>query len=62
MLYAGVVAAELYNTSPYRDKNAKWVSPFDFVPKDKKYQAPEQTLAEQIRVLTAVMGCGPGVN
>lgn len=61
MLYAGVVAAELWNSSPYRDKDARRVSPLDFVPKEKQSERA-QSLDEQIKILTKVMGCGPGVN
>ncbi len=61
MLYAGVVAAELWNTNPYRERGSKPVSALDFVPMEKK-ETPPQTLEEQIRILASVMGCGPGVN
>jgi hypothetical protein len=63
MLYAGVVAAELWNSSPYRGEGAKYVSPLDFVPElvaRKKHDRTPQTLDQQIEVLTAVMRCGPG--
>jgi hypothetical protein len=62
MLYAGVVAAELWNASPYRGADSKYVSPLDFVPdrKLKKQDSFDQTMQQQIEVLTAIMGCGPG--
>jgi hypothetical protein len=63
MLYAGVVAAELWNASPYRGDKAKYISPLDFVPdrkSKKKQDRISQTLDQQIEILTAIMGCGPG--
>jgi hypothetical protein len=63
MLYAGVVAAELWNASPYRGADAKYISPLDFVP-DRKLKKPDssvdQSMQQQIEILTAIMGCGPG--
>lgn len=62
MLYAGVVAAEIWNANPYRGENAKYISPLDFVPDSTRLaaKAKPQTLAEQIAVLTQIFGCGPG--
>jgi hypothetical protein len=62
MLYAGVIAAELWNTSPYRGENAEHVSPLDYVPDltEKKKDKTIQTIDQQIEILTAIMGCGPG--
>jgi hypothetical protein len=63
MLYAGVVAAELWNASPYRGEKAKYISPLAFVPElasRKKHDHSSQSLDDQIKILTAVMRCGPG--
>jgi pyruvate-formate lyase-activating enzyme len=63
MLAAGTVAATIANYAPFLKEGTKPVSPLDFVPdykKKLKEQEPKQTLEEQIQILTAVMGCGPG--
>jgi hypothetical protein len=59
MMGAGTVAAAVYNAAPFRDRTAKLVDPMDFVPKKHQAKQREQTLEEQIAVLSAVMGCGP---
>lgn len=62
MLYAGVVAAELWNASPFGTADRKHVSALDFVPDraTKKHDKSPQNLDQQIEILTAIMGCGPG--
>lgn len=63
MLRAGVVAATVANYAPFLKEGTPPVSPLDFVPDYKRRlraQQREQTLEEQIEILTAVMGCGPG--
>jgi hypothetical protein len=63
MLRAGTIAATVANYAPFLEKGTKPVSPLDFVPDYKrklKEQEPAQSLEEQIQILTAVMGCGPG--
>jgi hypothetical protein len=58
---AGIVAAAIYNANPFRDSKAKAVSPLDFLaPAERRAFERPQTIDEQIEVLTAVMGCGPG--
>jgi hypothetical protein len=61
MLYAGVVAAEIWNANPFGSADRKAISALDFVPDlaPKRGELP-QTLDQQIKILTAVMGCGPG--
>lgn len=63
MLRAGVIAATVANYAPFLKEGTKPLSPLDFVPayKEKlKPQQSQQTIEEQIDILTAVMGCGPG--
>ena len=58
-LNAGIVAAAICNA--FRGQDSKPVSPIDFVPDYKeKAQRPQQTLEEQIAILTKIMGTGPG--
>lgn len=59
MLYAGVIAAEIWNANPFRKEGSPPVSPLDFVPKSRTEIAAAQSLDEQIRILTIAMGCGP---
>jgi hypothetical protein len=59
MLYSGIVAAAIWNANPFRKEGSPPVSPLDFVPDEKRDRGP-QTLDEQVRFLTEVMGCGPG--
>ncbi len=60
MMAAGTVAAAVYNAAPFRERGARLVEPMDFVPKrPTEEKTDEQSLDEQISILTAVMGCGP---
>jgi len=54
--YSGIVAAAIYNANPFRSKNAEPVSPVDFIPGERK----RQSLAEQVKAVTAAFKCGPG--
>jgi len=56
-LRSGIIAAAIYNASPFRGKDANLVSPLEFIPGEK----PEtrQTLQEQIAAVTAAFKCGP---
>lgn len=63
MYRAATVAAAVYNANPFREKGSDPVDPVDFVPAYRRRREEArrpQTLDEQIAVLTAVMGCGPG--
>ncbi len=55
----GTVAAAIYNANPFRGKDSDPISAFDFFP-GAKPRARTQSVDEQIRVLTSVMGVGPG--
>lgn len=62
MLYAGVVAAAVWNANPFGGEDRKAMSPLDFVP-DLPRPEPTgitQSLDDQIKILTEVMRCGPG--
>jgi hypothetical protein len=62
-LNAGIVAAAIVNSNPYREKGARVIDPIEWVPdykRRKKEAQREQTVEEQIAVLSAVLGCGPG--
>lgn len=61
-LLAGSVAAAVYNANPFRSADAKTLTPVDFFPSldSAPHETRPQTLEEQIAILTAVMGCGPG--
>lgn len=62
MLCAGTVAAAIFNAAPFVERK-KWASPLDFVPElkpRKPVPQKQQTLDEQIAILTQIMGCGPG--
>lgn len=61
MLCAGTIAASIYNANPFRSSEAEPVSPLDFLPaNDRRRFEPEQTIEEQIAILTEIFGCGPG--
>ncbi|HLZ07508.1 MAG TPA: hypothetical protein VKT80_02900 [Chloroflexota bacterium] len=63
MYAAGTIAAAVYNANPFRGENAKVIDPLDFVPDWKKRKTPEvQSAEEQIRILTKIMGSGPGMK
>lgn len=57
-----MVAATIVNSNPYREKGSRTVSPLDFVPELKtRFKPPRpQPLKDQIAILTAIFGCGPG--
>jgi hypothetical protein len=59
-LNAAMIAATVINSNPFRGANSKPVTPLDFLPPDRDARPHEQTLDEQIALLTAVFGCGPG--
>jgi hypothetical protein len=61
MLYAGITAAAIYNAAPFGAPDRKPASPLDFVPDLPRPPVAgiSQTLDDQIKILTAVMGCGP---
>jgi hypothetical protein len=63
MLCAGIVAAAVYNANPFRKAGAKMANPGDFAPERKRLReepGEAQTEEQQIAILTAIFGCGPG--
>jgi hypothetical protein len=59
----GTLAATAYNANPFRGKDDTVIRPEDIFPSLRAVAAEstgEQTIEEQIAILTAIMGCGPG--
>jgi hypothetical protein len=56
---SGMISATVVNANPFRRENARHLTPFDFFPGPVK-RTPQQSVEEQIAILTKVMGVGPG--
>ncbi len=57
----GVIAAAQYNANPMRSEKAPIIKPTDFFPDQRRKQEPgRQTPEEQARILSMVLGVGPG--
>lgn len=53
-LYAGIVAAAIYNANPFRGAGAKLVNPLDFVPDYDRKPAPAQTREQQLAIMRSI--------